>query len=530
MKTETSPNFRRRTPWLFRVLLTGAMVPPLHAGDWPMWGRDVSRNMASTETGISIDFDPGEHVEGTDRIDLDTVEGIRWVAKLGSQSYGNAAIAEGKVVVGTNNESPRDPEITEDRGIVICFDEETGKFEWQLNIPKLGAGKVSDWEYIGICSSPAIVDGHVYISTNRCEVVKIDLDGLADGNDGDFQDEAAYKGAELADWDADLVWLYDMRDELGVFPHNVTGGSPLIVGDRVYASTTNGVDWSHTNIPAPFAPSLAVFNRQSGELVGEEASGISQRVLHATWSSPSFGVFEGQEIVVFGAGDGFVYGYNPETEVSDDGFDVLPELWRMNMNPESYRFDDDGQPIRYATFFGPSEVICTPVIYEGLVYVNIGQDPEHGDGVGRMVCIDPTKRGDISESGVVWDYRGIGRSMSTPSIADDLVFVAEYAGKLHCLDAKTGEHFWTHDTRSRIWGSTLVADGKVFLGTEEGDLHILDATKEYNVLRTVNFGAPIYSTPVVANGTLYIGTQTHLYAIDGETPKAVAINVPKAVH
>jgi hypothetical protein len=33
-------------------------------------------------------------------------------------------------------------------------------------------------------------------------------------------------------------------------------------------------------------------------------------------------------------------------------------------------------------------------------------------------------------------------------------------------------------------------------------------------------GAPIYSTPIVANGTMYIGTQTHLYAI-GEGAKPV---------
>ncbi|MES2573084.1 MAG: PQQ-binding-like beta-propeller repeat protein, partial [Verrucomicrobiota bacterium] len=29
-----------------------------------------------------------------------------------------------------------------------------------------------------------------------------------------------------------------------------------------------------------------------------------------------------------------------------------------------------------------------------------------------------------------------------------------------------------------------------------------------------NMGAPIYSTPVVANGTMLVGTQTHLYAIN----------------
>ena len=65
-----------------------------------------------------------------------------------------------------------------------------------------------------------------------------------------------------------------------------------------------------------------------------------------------------------------------------------------------------------------------------------------------------------------------------------------------------------------MWSSTLVADGKVFLGDEDGDFVILAATKEKKVLNEVNFGAPIYSSPIVANGVLYVGTQTHLYAIE----------------
>ena len=85
---------------------------------------------------------------------------MKWVAKLGSQAYGNTTVSNGKVYVGTNNESPRDERHIGDRGIVYCLDEKTGELEWQLVVPKLGAGKVSDWEYLGICSSPA-VEGNV---------------------------------------------------------------------------------------------------------------------------------------------------------------------------------------------------------------------------------------------------------------------------------------------------------------------------------------------------------------------------------
>ena len=57
----------------------------------------------------------------------------------------------------------------------MCFNEKSGEIEWQLVIPKLGAGKVSDWEYTGVCSSPAIEGNRVYVVTNKCEVVCLDM-------------------------------------------------------------------------------------------------------------------------------------------------------------------------------------------------------------------------------------------------------------------------------------------------------------------------------------------------------------------
>lgn len=85
---------------------------------------------------------------------------------------------------------------------------------------------------------------------------------------------------------------------------------------------------------------------------------------------------------------------------------------------------------------------------------------------------------------------------------------------MHCLDAETGKLHWTHDTKAHMWGSTLVADGKVYVGDEDGDLLILAATKEKKIIQEINLNAPIYSSPVVANGVLYIGTQTHLFAFE----------------
>ena len=126
---------------------------------------------------------------------------------------------------------------------------------------------------------------------------------------------------------------------------------------------------------------------------------------------------------------------------------------------------------------------------------------------GALTCID-AKTGKV-----VWKNTDIGRTISTISVADDLVYLAEYAGIIHCLDANTGKVYWTYDSFSRIWGSTLVVDGKVLLGNEDGDLLVMDHGKDKPKVKLVGMGAPVYSSPVFANGTLYIATQTHLYAI-----------------
>ena len=484
--------------------------------DWPMWGRTPDRNMIGEAKNLPVNVEPGDYVSGTDDIDPSTTENVLWVAKLGSQAYGNVTVAGGKVFAGTNNESPRDPKQLGDRGVLMAFNEENGEFEWQLLIPKLGAGKVSDWEYVGLCSSPAVEGNKVYVVTNRGEAVCLDLNGLANGNDGPFQDEANYMSAdgnpvELTNGHADILWIYDMREELGVFPHNVSSCSPLVVDDLLYVSTSNGVDWSHNNIPAPFSPALVALNKTTGELVGEEASQVSERVLHASWSSPAYGDINGTPLIIWGGGDGICYGFEPKPVVGSEGYEILNEVFRYDANPPEYRMKE-GKPIKYATYPGPSEIISTVVVHDNKAFALIGQDPEHGDGVGMLSAIDASMKGDITGK-AIWTYKDIGRTVSTPSIYNGMIFVAEYDGDIHCLDLDTGKVNWVHATDSRIWGSTLVADGKVYLPNEDGQLVVLAATKEKEELATVEFFTPIYSSPVVAKDVLYVATQTHLYAL-----------------
>ncbi len=498
------------------ALAAALAAPALPAADWPMWGGTPSRNMVQKAQGIPDDIVSGKFLPKTETIDPKSTKNIRWVAKLGSQSYGTPVVAGGRVYVGTNNESPRDPAQTGDRGILMCFDEKTGDFLWQLIIPKVGAGKVSDWEFVGLCSSVAIDGDLGYVVSNRGELICFDVKGLADGNQGPFTDEAKFSSVDgkpvaVGPKHADIIWVSDIRNELGIFPHNVSSCSPLVIGDRVVIATSNGVDWSHLNIPAPMAPALVVVDKKTGKVIAEEASGVSTRALHASWSSASYAVVQGKPMLVWGGGDGWCYGFDLEPYQHPEGFPALKELFRYDANPPEYR-TKDGQPIKYATHDGPSEIIATVVVDGDRAYMSIGQDPEHGDGVGMVTCLDLKGRGDVSGK-AIWVNKNIGRSISTPSLVDGLLFQAEYDGDIHCLDARTGQILWTYQTNSRIWSSTLVADGKLYCGNEDGELVILKASREKQLIGKVEFYTPIYASPVVANNTLYVATMTHVFAV-----------------
>ncbi|MBI1764966.1 MAG: PQQ-binding-like beta-propeller repeat protein [Acidobacteria bacterium] len=456
---------------------TGAVVASdPGSGDWPMWGGTPDRNMVSNMKGLPTTWN------------VEKKTNIKWVAALGSQSYGNPVVAGGQVYIGTNNEGLRDPKQGGDRGVLMAFDEKTGEFLWQQTNEKLTAGRVNDWPYQGVCSSPLIEGDKLYYVTNRGELMCLDTKGFRDDkNDGAVQDEK-FKGK----FDADILWKFDMIDEVGAHPHNMSNSSPVSWGDLIIISTSNGQDESHVNIPSPKAPSMIAISKKTGKLVWE-VNNVFDKILHGQWSSAAVGKLGDVEQVVIGEGDGCVRGYT----VADGKL-----LWSFDTNPK----DSVWPKTR-------NEVIATPVLWDNKVYIANGQDPEHGEGVGHLYCIDPTKRGDITKSGLLWQYDKIRRTVSTGAIADGLLYYSDFSGFLHCLDAKTGQAYWTHDMFAAIWGSPLVVDGKVYLGDEDGDVVVMQAGKEKKLLTETNLGSSVYSSPVPANGALFIMNRNQLFSL-----------------
>jgi len=452
------------------------------ADDWVMWGGDPQRNMVNTvEKGIPSSWN------------VETGENVKWTARLGSQTYGNPVVARGKVLVGTNNHGGWREGVTGDKGVILCFSEKDGKLLWQMTHDKLPAGRVHDWPRQGICSSPAVDGDRFYYVSNRCELVCADLEGFLDGeNDGPCTEEKLTEKS-----DGDVVWKLDMMRELGVFPHNLATSSPVYDDERVYVVTSNGVDEGHVVLPMPAAPSFLAVDKQTGKVVWERGD-PGEDVLHGQWSSPALGVMGGTHQVIYPGGDGRLYSFEPATG---------KPLWSFQCNPADSVWRLGGHGTR-------NNIIATPVIHGDRVYVSVGQDPEHGEGPGHLYAIDGTRRGDITEGGAVWHNDKVDRSMSTVAVDEGMVYFCDLTGIFRAIDAESGKTLWTHDMFAAVWSSPYVVDGKVFLGDEDGEMVVFAAGREKKVLSEITLDSSVYTTPVAANGVLYVTSRSRLYAIE----------------
>jgi outer membrane protein assembly factor BamB len=459
-----------------------------------------------------------------------------------------------------------------DRGVLMCFDQHTGKFLWQAVHDKLPGGQVNDWPQSGIASSPTVEGDRVYYVSNRAEVVCVNANGRTKGIQGKALEYVNPRTRKLEqykdDTDADVIWLFDMMKELDVFPHNRSTCSPLVVGNVLFVVTGNGVDAEHVKLPSPDAPSFIALDKRTGKLLWKDNC-PGKNVMHGQWGIPSYSA-EPVPMVIFPGGDGWLRAFDPPTGKL---------LWKFDGNPKATQHELGGNGTKN------DFVYVAPVVHDGRVFIGMGHDPEHSTGISRLWCIDlkkavefgaKNKDRDVSPMGdnfdpdavanknsaLAWHFGGedkrkgttqnfvFGRTISSVCVVGDVAYAAELNGYLHCLDARTGKRYWVYDVKSSIWGSPYYVDGKIYLGNDSGELfifrhhdkpevfpapndltiglqhdgffwraarslrkNVVKRTEEKIRIRKIEFEYAIRSTVTVVGGVLYVNTERTLYAI-----------------
>lgn len=492
------------------VLANG--TSPAWPGDWPMWGRDQTRNLISPEKNPPADWQI-ERKDDQGKV-VKEARNIKWSVQLGSITHGHPILSDGLLWLSTNNSQPRDPLLKRDAGVLMCFRASDGQFLWQHVTPRL-TETTEDWPW-GTVSVPLVEGDHLWFTTNRCETICLDIGPLRRG-------EGVPK----------VVWTVDQIKEFGIVPYSggmgfLPPGGVAQHKDWLYAIANNGAQFDQDTkirkVRKPAAPSLLCLNKATGKLVWQDNS-PGKNIQEGQWSTPLVAEVKGRAQVIVGQGDGWLRSFDPATGKL---------LWQCDLNPKGSVSEPGGKR---------NSIVATPVLYGDRVYLGMGQHPANNTGWSRLFCIDPTKDGDISpeldaeggkgkpnpNSGIVWHTGGavpkeldkdlaergylFGRTVTNCVIHEGLLYAAEIDGYCHCFDALTGKHYWVHDLKEAVTGSPTWIDSKVYLTTDFGNLWILTAGREKKAPRTMDINHAAFCAPIFHRGVLYIATSHQLHAI-----------------
>ncbi|MHC4146487.1 MAG: outer membrane protein assembly factor BamB family protein, partial [Planctomycetota bacterium] len=232
---------------------------------------------------------------------------------------------------------------------------------------------------------------------------------------------------------------------------------------------------------------------------------IGERIFHSTWSSPALGQVGGRTLVFFCGGDGVCYAYDALQSAPAAG--KLTTVLRFDCDPAAPK-ENVHRYIRNRNE-SPSNIKSMPVFYDDRIYVTLGGDIWWGKNQAWLKCFKATGAGNTTASAELWSYPVERHCCTTPAVHEGLVFVGDCGKLFHCVDAETGKPYWTHQTKGEIWASALVADGKVYVGTRRREFLVFAASKEKQIISSLELDSPINASPVAANGVLY----KNLYAV-----------------
>ena len=288
------------------------------------------------------------------------------------------------------------------------------------------------------------------------------------------------------DKDGKVVWSHSLTEEFGRFTGY--GGrtvTPVVNGDFVILSFLNTSWGSH----APMRHRYFAFDKKTGDVVWTTTPGGPPK--DTTYPVSVVAEINGRRLLIDGNSDGHVYAMDVQTGEKVWGFQVSQ---------------------------GP---LNASVVVDGTrVYASHNRENTDTTVMGRVVCIDGTGTGNITETHELWRVDGIEAGYSSPAIADGRLYVVDSSANLHCLNGETGEVHWTHSLGTVGKGSPVVADGKIYVTEVNGHFLILEPGENgCKILSTIQIEreaghyAEIYGSPAIADGRVYFTTEEGLYCL-----------------
>lgn len=313
--------------------------------------------------------------------------------------------------------------------------------------------------------------------------------GLADSFEGISSSKTETQHLRNVKW---VAWLGDL-----------TYGSPVVAGGQVY------MGGKLTGYATKAIGALWCFRESDGGLLWRLRTPFIKGTANLGWGLTSTPTVEGDRVYLLGQ-NGEVFCLDANGLADGNAGPFQEEAAWLATGREVVKNEIDAQDQRVVEYSDG-----TPVIHQGRVYVSLANDlTASGPSapVSRLVCIDATKTGDITATGGVWKFDDLRSCGSTVAIADGLLYTGDASGMVYCLDAATGEVYWSHQGKD-VWASPLVADGKVFVPTHGKGLSVFATGKTKKIISESSANLKLAASPAVANGALYFADQKYLYAV-----------------
>ncbi|WP_437186615.1 PQQ-binding-like beta-propeller repeat protein [Planctomicrobium sp. SH668] len=150
-----------------------------------------------------------------------------------------------------------------------------------------------------------------------------------------------------------------------------------------------------------------------------------------------------------------------------------------------------------------------PINYKEYALINTGS------GSSNLVCLrlDDTTLGNVDKSHVKWNRPKQNSDLSSPILANGLVFMILGNGVTVCVDPETGDEVWKARIGGTYVASPVSANNLVYFTSEEGVTTVVRASDRFEEVASNHLEEGMRSSPAIANGALFLRTFGHLYKI-----------------
>jgi len=442
----------------FHASACGGAADPM---DWPSW-RGPQQNCTSTETGLVESWDP----------DGGPGSNLLWKSEeLGGRS--TPIVMRGKLYTIVRDQ----PGTATEGEKVVCVDAATGKKIWEHRF-NVYLSEVPD-SRVGWSSCVGDPEtGRVY----------------AQGVSGYFCCLEGDTGK--------LVWDRSLHEELGLI--STFGGRtnvPLIFEDTVLVSAVV-VGWGDEpkwgGLARP-AHRFMAFDKATGELRWLNGTSISP--FDTTYSTPTVMPIGGQQALVFGSGDGYLWALQPRTG---------KQIWHLPLA----RMGVNASPL---------------VTADGRVFMGHSEENTFGNTMGTVVAVDGKMSGDLTGK-ELWREFEVMAGKSSPVMMDGRLYVMDDFAKLYVFDEKTGKRIALKKLGTVSRSTPLIADGKIYYSDNGGRWFILKPTEDgLEVVHKLRLpDVDVDGSPIVSHGRIYIPTSGALYCIGNKDQEPQAGPLPPA--